>query len=525
MIRKIGKRIIFNLAVISLVMGCTACANNDDYYAGMYDGDVNAITCMVWDRGTFPEGKTADDNTLANWIKAQVKEELGIAVSFVSIPRETSDAELEKMVEKGTAPDIIFTYSSGVFGSLTKRGRVAEIDEAYETYGNNIKANIGEIQYMGMYNDKRVAVMKRRGFQSPRHLAYIRKDWCEALGIDIPKTKEELFEYLYAVKEKNPGNVDKVVPWAMGGNVYSERFYQNMICSYVPKLSERDSYIYSEKFMFLAKGAIDGVRKMNELYNDGIISLDFVADVDNSKFKKDIVNGNAGFFIDDCTNPFSYIAELKENVPTAELVPLQCFETETGEYRNITEPLYGMYIMVPAYSKEKLPSIMKYLNWLADPEIAEVVNFTPDHEDTDQGAPMALSENELKAKGYPLNPDDYCIVNGHFHFVDEKEKQVSTLTSAWTFEDKAWFDNFYDICVTNQFVYPATSTVLESEALYQEDLEHLIVQSVYNLIGCPTVDFDNEWVYAYDQLKEHGLEEVLNERAGYYDSREIRLGE
>ena len=35
----------------------------------------------------------------------------------------------------------------------------------------------------------------------PRHMAYIRQDWLDELEMDMPKTKEELGEYLYAVKE------------------------------------------------------------------------------------------------------------------------------------------------------------------------------------------------------------------------------------------------------------------------------------------------------------------------------------
>ena len=32
--------------------------------------------------------------------------------------------------------------------------------------------------------------------------AYIRKDWLDELGMEMPTTKEELGEYLYAVKEQ-----------------------------------------------------------------------------------------------------------------------------------------------------------------------------------------------------------------------------------------------------------------------------------------------------------------------------------
>ncbi|WP_035767449.1 extracellular solute-binding protein [Butyrivibrio sp. NC2002] len=518
------KRLIIAGTAILMLTGSAGCAEANIETAYNSNDDANSITCMVWDRGTFPEGKNGDDNGLAIYIRENVKKELGIEVHFVDVPRDHSDEEIEKMMEDGTIPDIFFTYSPSVFGYMTKQGKVTEIGKEYDEYCTNIQEYIGDIQYMGEYNDKRIAVMKRRGFRQPRHLAYIRKDWCDALGMDVPKNKEELFEYLYAVKEKNPGNVDGVIPWGMGGNTNSEKFYHSFVCSYVDDLSERDSFIYSERFIVFAKGAMDGIREMNKLYNDGIISLDFAADTDDSKFVDDIESGKVGFFVDDALNPFSYIETLKKNVKDAELVPLLCFDTKSGEYINVTEPLYGMYIMVPSKSKEKLPAIMKYLNWLADPDNAIKINYAPGYEETEGGAPLARSIDELNAEGYPGHPDDYCIVNGQFPFMTNKRAQVSIWAENCKWESYDWFENLYDVCLTNQYTFPSTSVILESEARYQTAIEQSLVREMYNLISCPVNDFDREFEVSYGILKGMGLEEILNERAGYYDSGELKIG-
>ena len=44
-------------------------------------------------------------------------------------------------------------------------------------------------------------------------MAYIRKDWLDELGMEMPTTKEELGEYLYAVKEKNLGGSTTTVSY------------------------------------------------------------------------------------------------------------------------------------------------------------------------------------------------------------------------------------------------------------------------------------------------------------------------
>ncbi|WP_408070364.1 extracellular solute-binding protein [Butyrivibrio sp. JL13D10] len=504
-------------------VGCSVFENEETVTSesGVYD--ENTITCMVWDRGNFPEGYTADDNTLANWIRAKVKDDYGIDLHFVSVDRATSDTTIKKMVDEGTAPDIIFTYSPSVFGYMTRQGKVADLTRSLEKYGDNIKEYVGDIQYIGAYNDLQIAVMKKRGFKVPRHMAYIRKDWCDRLGMPVPTNKKELLDYLYAVKERNPGGVDNVIPWAMGGDTSSERFYQQFVDSYVTKLSDRDAYIYSERYMVVADGAEEGLRVLNKLYNDGIISLDFAADKSNEVYTRDIIDGRAGFFLDDATAPFSYISEMKEKDPNVEIDPILCCELEDGKYRNIAEPDFGLFVMVPATSKEKTDAVIKYLNWLADPKNAEMVNFTPEHKTTSDGAAMSMSREDLYALGYPGNPDDYCLVNEHFEFMDKKEAQVSTWSENCKWEDKEWFEHFYDICVTDQFVFPRSSTVLDSEVKYQVELDTALVEYAYNLICCPEQDFDKNQKVEYEKLQELGLDEVLEERAAMFDSGAIKI--
>lgn len=515
--------ILISMVMVLSCAGCSIFAQKENA-ASDYDAyDENSITCMVWDRGNFPEGYSADDNALANWIKAKVKDEIGITLHFVSVDRSTSDSTLKKMVDEGTAPDIFFTYSSSVFGYMTTQGKVADLTESVAEYGKNIKEYIGDIQYMGVSNDLQIAVMERRGFKAPRHMAYIRKDWCEKLGLRVPATKRELINYLYAIKENNPGGVKGAVPWAMGGDIHSERFYQDFVSSYVDNLSERDAYIYNERYMVVADGAIDGLRELNRLYNDGIISLDFTADKDDAIYTDVVTEGKAGFFVDDATSPFTYISELKQKEPSAQVEPVLCFDLDDGTYRNVAEPDYGLYVMVPASSKNKIDAVVKYLNWLADPKIAEMVYYTPDHQKSSSGAAMAMSREELFSMGYPGNPDDYCIVNQHFDFVDDKNAQVSTWTQNCKWETEEWFEHFYDMCLEGQFTYPSTNRVLDSEAKYQVELDVALVEYAYNLICCPSAKFDEMQKEEYERLVSLGLLEVLQERGELFDSGYVKV--
>lgn len=479
-------------------------------------GETQEIKVMIWDRGTAAAGTTNEDNGLTKWIQEQVLAACNVKVTFMSVPRSGSDDKLNIMMAGGSAPDIVFTYDQSIFGNYASNGGLADLTEALANNGSTINDKIGNIQSMGQIDGKQYAIMKRRGIQVPRHVAYIRKDWLDALGMSVPANKEELFQALKAFKEKNPGNVEKDIPWGMGGTTDSEMFYLNFVGSYVSELSEEDAYVYSENFKIFADGAVDGLKQLNTLYNEGLITPDFATDTTNEIFQQDVTAGNTGFMLVDSTNPFGWIPVLQSNVANAEFVPVNCFDTPEGNYINPTEPLYGMYIMVPSTSADKADACVKYLNWLADSANAENVAFTPEHKTNDAGVPVYPTEDELTAGQYPGNIGDYNIVNDHFAYTDEKEGVVSSWATPNTWETEEWFSNLYDVMNINQYLYPTYPVVLDSEATYLANLKSMAIDYVYMLISCPADEFDSRQKSEYDKLVNAGLQKVFDERRAYY---------
>lgn len=225
------------------------------------NGEEVTIKVMVWDRGDAAPGTTVENNTQTEWIKQQMKETYNINVEYVSVPRSSSDDKLNIMMSGGSAPDIVFTYNQSIYYNFAQNGGLADLSQAYETYGSDIKKFVSDAQNMGQIDGKQFAIMKQRGVEAPRHTAYIRQDWLDKLGMEIPKTKEELTAYLQAVKDKNPGGVDNVVPWAMSGRNDTEKGYLNFLGSYVNLESDKDAYVYSESYMTVAPGTVTGLKK------------------------------------------------------------------------------------------------------------------------------------------------------------------------------------------------------------------------------------------------------------------------
>jgi len=482
-------------------------------------GEEVTIRVMIWDRGDAAPGTTVENNALTDWIKAQMKEKYNINVEYVSVPRASSDDKVNIMMTGGNAPDIVFTYSQNLFNSFAQNGGLADLGTAYDTYGGDIEQYLGEAQEIGLVDGTRYAVMKQRGIEACRHTAYIRQDWLDALGMERPKTKEELFAYLEAVKEKNPGGVSNVIPWGMSGKMDTEMHYVNFVGSYVDLSTEKDAYVYSEQYMAVAPGSIDGLRKLNELYNKGLITKDFATDTTEDIFKAQVSSGNVGFLLYDTEKVWDYISVLTQQEGKDTFVPVSCFDLADGSYRNPFEQRYGMFLMIPKASEAKLDACMKYLNWQADPEVAENIAYTPDHERDELGVPIKATTEVFHASKYPGTPDDYNIVNLGFAFTSDR----TAVIGKWNKEQEvwgnlAWFENYYNVRNEGKYRFPVYSNISQEESDYGKNVQDLMIEYVYKVISCPTDSFDATQQAEYGKLVSAGMQKILDARAAYYDS-------
>ncbi len=481
-------------------------------------GDEVDLRVMVWDRGNAAPGTTTEENTMTKWIQDQVKELFNINVSYVSVPRSESDDKVNIMMSGGSAPDIIFTYDQSLFYNYASSGALKDLTDIYAQYGGNIANYCAEAQEgIADLDGKKYAVMKQRGTENSRHTAYIRQDWLDQLNMEMPTTKEELGEYLYAVKDAGLG-----IPWAMSGRGDTEKGYLNFVGSYVDLPDERTAYIYNEAYMAIAPGSKDGLKQLNEWYNDGLITQDFPTDTDESIMLADIANGNTGFVLVDTTQAWAGTEVLNGTLgiqPT--FVPCMPFELADGSYRTPYEYRYAMFVMIPeTTSDEKAVAAMKYLNWMADPAVAVQIRYSPELTYNELGVAVEPKEDEKNEKGYPGTLDDLCIMNLNFDWVNDFDTMAKAnameQTTDWATEE--WYKNYYDVCALGKFRFPSYAFIPEAEATYGIDIKTRMIQFVYTCICAPADQFEATYEKGYNELVNAGLQDILDGRAEYYDS-------
>lgn len=480
--------------------------------------DVTTIKVMVWDRGDAPTGGTIENNKITEWINEQILP-LGIQIEFVSTPRSGSDDALTTWMAGGAAPDIVFSYGQSLFLNFATQGGLTDLTDALAKLpaDNNIVTYIGDCMNMGQLDGHQYALLSKRGAANPRHTSYIRKDWLDELGLSVPTTKEELFNVLYAFKEAYPD----AVAWGMDGRADTEKGYLNFILSYVDFADEKDQYVYSEGYATMHEGALEGIRQLNKLYNDGIITPDFATDTTEDLMYANLSAGKIGFLLDDSTRIFDYMDALNcedGKQVRSTFIPVECFDLADGSYRTPFEYPYGMYVMVPWSSADKVDACVTYMNWICDPVVAENIAYTPEHTVDENGVPVSFSADELSAMGYKATLDDVNILNKHFAFTETKAGVVAGLQGANVFETREWFEMVYDVKQMGKFIYPTLSSAPAVEAEKGATVINDMVAYVYRLISCPTEEFDALEAELRANLVNAGLDEILAARAEFWDA-------
>jgi len=335
------------------------------------------IRVTLWDRANAPEGQNLGNNPIIKYVIDETKK-IGLDVEFVSLPRAQESEKLNVWMASGEAPDVIITYSIDTIFKYAEQGGLWELDSYLAKYPDLIKNNKKALDQAGMYKGKRYAIPALRANTYAGANMKIRKDWLDALGMKVPTTIDELHEVLKAFKEKDPGKVgkDKVIPWAMPAiNQGMKAFYFGPMYGFGVNMDGPSNQFYApdgnyKNGVFTSAVALEEGKAyykwMNQMYKEGLISKEFVTDINSQQFTQHINSGVAGF-VDSNDVPYTMTQNTRKSVPTAEWVPVAPFKRADGTQVMSVAADFGMFIAVPKSSKNP-EAVVKYLNWMIDPK-------------------------------------------------------------------------------------------------------------------------------------------------------------
>ncbi len=494
--------------------------------AGAAEAPPAKLTVEVFDRSDVPSPYTIENNPLAQYIIARVKEDLNIELTFMPVPRSEEVSKLNVMMVGGPAPDIVFTYDTGLLADYALKGGLTDLTPYVEEHGQNILKALGEeVSYCMMY-DKLYTV---RGvgnignFSQGKHISWLRTDLLEKHQIAMPKNLPELYAAMKIIKEKEPD----VIPFAMATTT-NERYYENMVLSFADYKDEAEAFAYNtDNIRLVSPGVKEGYRELNKWYNEGLVSVDFAIDSNATQFKSDVANGKAFAFVEDQIVQEWMMTAMLDN-PDITYTPTNYFLNKDGQYRYNKYLSVGISIAVPKANEANAATAIRYLDWmiqeknmldvrggfglgLSEYDASGELRFLDDVAMREKGvSPTMLGDFGLMAMGAARLYDDPTqqVAMSILKYSGEKRDFTPLLEAYLAAADEGTY-----------YLEGYMSTPSAAQMQYGSNLRTMIQNMAARLISVPADQFDALWDSEYASLVAAGLNDVVKERTEYFKAQ------
>jgi ABC-type sugar transport system, periplasmic component len=489
--------------------------------------DNKTITVMVFDRSNAPEGSTVVNNKWVDYINKNMNK-VGITVKFVAVPRSEELNKVQLMMSSGTGPDIMLCYTTSVVEGFFNDGGTYDlapyIDGADQA--KNLKEYIGEdCLSIGRNADKALWAIPARRSTTAASNVFIRKDWLDDLGMQIPTTIDELYKVLTAFKNNNPDGRKDVIAAGFATCKKAGDPAGLMSYAFLKNIADEKTFVTEDgsaaDLIYTDPGFGEYFKWLNKLYNEGLMDPEYYVDNDN-KLKEDFVNGKMGCFesnvnynVDSLRG--SLLKALQSSDKDADIVSISPMKNvNDGQVYNNGYPINGAYVFIPKTCKD-VEAAVTYLDWLATKE----GGFTLFHGNEgehfkydDAGVPCVIDAAYNATDKDWIRHDLFLIGNqGYYKTADEFAKATSKEAPG------------YEDYVLNNFANAALGTVrndptFTAPTFTEKSTEISVIREEYfvKLVTCTTDKYDATLAEFKSKLKDVGYDKIIQERTDYYNN-------
>ncbi|WP_026515712.1 sugar ABC transporter substrate-binding protein [Butyrivibrio sp. MC2021] len=491
--------------------------------------ETRQITVEIYDRGN-DGGSDPENNMYTEFIKKGMLEEHNVEVTFKKVPRWTEVDDINNLLAAQEAPDICVTYSYPTVLTYAQMGGVIDLSEMIETYKAdtpNLWAWLGDTNMLWDKDPKTGTVWAIEGkrAEQQRIVTFVRKDWLDKLGLQVPTTTQEFEDMLIAFRDNADtllgADASKMVPFSASYDIGWRA--SNIITSFMdPAITDKEYYINGfDDRMVTQASTKEAVRLLNKWYNADLMWKDFVLYGSGDTTEDDMIKaGYVGAFQHNWDYVFrngedSINSNLKRNVgEDAVFIPVDCFQNSAGKYSKWLYSSAGdRKIFFPSTNDEPLASLL-YLDFISKPETIKYLQAGDEgvtHEVLDSGAIqiIAATGDAIQNSGKNI---DYTITCNGTYFGDEALAALS-LAYGYAEADPELVDQANKIAMADG-LEPKNVNVGEitAEAGVGDTLSAKRDQIYDNAVVASEADFDSVWdSYVADYLSSGG-QAIIDER-------------
>ncbi|MDD3278908.1 MAG: extracellular solute-binding protein [Lachnospiraceae bacterium] len=519
------------MATSTVLAGCgpgsTSGAGNTDKQAGANTGYVTTygekqfddakISVEIFDRSNAPEGSTCVDNKWVDYINQEMNK-VGIQVEMVAVPRAEESTKMQVMMASNTAPDIIFTYDRSLAEDYYAKGGTLCLNDYIdgEEQAKNLKEYVTpEVIDLCRNDAGDLWGLTAKRTSTAKNNLFIRKDWVDKLGMDMPTTPEELYAMLAAFKEQNPDHREDVIPCSL--NTIGRATVSILAETFMESVADETQFnISSFCPIYTDDGYVEYLRFLNKLYNEGLMDPEYYA---NTNIEEDMVNGRTGFLEWGVIDNFNFdrLNTLHTLWKDADITAVPALKNvNDGKQYGIADPVNGMYIIIPKTCKN-VEAAVTYLDWLSSKDGGYVLynGFEDEHYTLEDGVAV------VKDPAYNEKDKDWIRMDlflmGNPGYFQSEEEMIDTMAL-----EKPDFAQYvrddYAVAETG-IIRTVSSYVSPSQSANYSDIDVVMEENQVKCITCAPGEFDAQIDIYRKALKEAGMDEVVAERTEYFSEK------
>lgn len=395
------------------------------------------------------------ENGQTEW-DAEFEKLTGIKLEHTYVTGNEYNSKIEMDYAADTVPDV-FDLSSTYYSKYIAEGAVADLTDLVHESGlyDQVDESLWE---QVSYNGRIYGVPK----EVPQACGtYMRKDWLDRLGLEVPTTYEEFINVLEQFRDNIP---ECQVPYTAPGLVtaqYIPDFYQGAYCGFT-KVDGKWVDGMQEPEMAAA------LQNMQDAYKEGL--LDMEAITNTTATARDAWNsGNTGAFCYWTGNWGQQLTEqLQKNVPDAEVICIPAIEGASYLYSTPS-----VHVINGRLSDEEIAQVFKYfIHYMHDGGEGQVLfEFGVEGVHWEQDGDHVKMLPSLSDPTVTLNKA-YVLPSSRITELQEADKKMEYV--------KAYTDSLAvtDACAKQQYFQPVSVTYNVCAADLQTIRENTVAEIV-----------------------------------------------
>lgn len=321
----------------------------------------------------MPVGDTYEDNAYTRYLQNM----LNIQNVDMFEASDDYDDMVDMAIVTGQLPDIMVVSDMETIQELVRGDMIEDLSTVYEDCASDkikdIYNSYGDTILDNVTFDGKLMALPETNIENGPSMIWLRKDWMDKLGLEDPKTIEDVIDIVGRFIKEDPGNngagntVGLVCDTNLTGECgYSYEYQMDIIFASFGAFPKQWMYNDEEEIVYgsVQPEAKDGLAKLHEMYEENIIDNKFLLRTTNNIIEL-IVEGKCGSFFGPWWSPNNPLMESLDADPNANWQPYMISTDEDGSVSFFSQnPSYKYVVVRKGYEHPEIA--VKILSVLFD---------------------------------------------------------------------------------------------------------------------------------------------------------------